>query len=365
MALTRIKTFITGEVLTASDLNSELDNPINNALSLISPLTGNLDFGTTRALTAGPLVIHVSPEDARTATVDVAAELRSTTSGTPAADIGTGLLFSAESADENPSEVGQLNFAFSDITAASEDSYADVLLRTAGAALGARYRLQSTGAFLYTITGAPTADRTITFPDATGTPGLVGTPALTLGTVNSAGTANTVVRTDATILAFDTTLPANVGTAAVGTATVAARRDHVHAGSTTVQQSTVRKTDSFSTTSTTFVDITDHSITMTTGARRVLLSFTGGGSNSGAAGAAIFTFDIDGTDVGDAGAGLIQATEHGTADRKIPCHMHYLTDVLTAASHTFKVNMMTDTGTATLTNAPDSIFSAIEILPAS
>ena len=39
MALTRIKTFITGEVLTASDLNSELDNPINNALSLISPLT--------------------------------------------------------------------------------------------------------------------------------------------------------------------------------------------------------------------------------------------------------------------------------------------------------------------------------------
>ena len=54
-------------------------------------------------------------------------------------------------------------------------------------------------------------------------------PALTLGTANSAGVANSAVRTDATILAFDATTPANIGTAAVGAATVAARRDHVHA----------------------------------------------------------------------------------------------------------------------------------------
>ena len=54
-------------------------------------------------------------------------------------------------------------------------------------------------------------------------------PSLTLGTSNVQGVAASAVRTDATILAFDATTPANVGTAAVGAATVAARRDHVHA----------------------------------------------------------------------------------------------------------------------------------------
>lgn len=45
MALARIKTWIAGEVLTAADLNAEVDNPLNNALSLISPLTGSLAAG--------------------------------------------------------------------------------------------------------------------------------------------------------------------------------------------------------------------------------------------------------------------------------------------------------------------------------
>ena len=56
------------------------------------------------------------------------------------------------------------------------------------------------------------------------------TPNLTLGTANAAGAANTVIRSDATILAFDGTNPAGVGTAAVvGSQAVATRRDHVHA----------------------------------------------------------------------------------------------------------------------------------------
>jgi hypothetical protein len=54
-------------------------------------------------------------------------------------------------------------------------------------------------------------------------------PSLTLGTANAAGSAASAVRTDATILAFDATTPAAVGTAAAGAATTAARRDHVHA----------------------------------------------------------------------------------------------------------------------------------------
>lgn len=44
MALSRIKVWA-AEVLTYSSLNSEFDNLLNNALSLISPLTGNLAAG--------------------------------------------------------------------------------------------------------------------------------------------------------------------------------------------------------------------------------------------------------------------------------------------------------------------------------
>jgi len=55
-------------------------------------------------------------------------------------------------------------------------------------------------------------------------------PALTLGTANAAGSAETTLSTNSTLLAFDTTLPAPVGTAATGSAVVTARRDHVHAG---------------------------------------------------------------------------------------------------------------------------------------
>ena len=55
-------------------------------------------------------------------------------------------------------------------------------------------------------------------------------PAFTLGTANTAGSAITAVASDSTLLAFDTTLPAAVGSAAVGTAVVPPRRDHVHSG---------------------------------------------------------------------------------------------------------------------------------------
>ena len=44
MTLARVHTWIAGEVLTASDLNAEFNSIINNATSLISPLTTNLNF---------------------------------------------------------------------------------------------------------------------------------------------------------------------------------------------------------------------------------------------------------------------------------------------------------------------------------
>lgn len=43
MAISRVKTWSAGEVLTAADLNAEFNNILDNALSLISPLTGTLD----------------------------------------------------------------------------------------------------------------------------------------------------------------------------------------------------------------------------------------------------------------------------------------------------------------------------------
>lgn len=44
MALARVKTWSAGEVLTASDLNAEFNNLLNNARDLISPLTSSLDM---------------------------------------------------------------------------------------------------------------------------------------------------------------------------------------------------------------------------------------------------------------------------------------------------------------------------------
>lgn len=58
-----------------------------------------------------------------------------------------------------------------------------------------------------------------------------GTPAIVLGTAAAAGAASTVIRSDATIVAFDTTDPTTLDFGDVadeGVAAVAARRDHVH-----------------------------------------------------------------------------------------------------------------------------------------
>jgi len=64
-------------------------------------------------------------------------------------------------------------------------------------------------------------------------------PALTFGTSNSAGAAASAIRTDATILAFDSTVPvtqASGDAAATGSASTAAHRDHVHGMPTILSQ---------------------------------------------------------------------------------------------------------------------------------
>lgn len=44
MALARVKTWSSGEVLYATDLNNEFNNVLSNARDLVSPLTASLDL---------------------------------------------------------------------------------------------------------------------------------------------------------------------------------------------------------------------------------------------------------------------------------------------------------------------------------
>lgn len=61
-------------------------------------------------------------------------------------------------------------------------------------------------------------------------------PNLTLGTTNAAGVAGSLIRSDATIAAFDGTIPSDLAVAAAtGSIAFAARRDHVHRFPTSLQ----------------------------------------------------------------------------------------------------------------------------------
>ena len=119
----------------------------------------------------------------------------------------------------------------------------------------------------------------------------------------------------------------------------------------------VRKTDVFTDATGGFVDVTDLEITITTGANRVLLLFNGSWAHSTAVDM-LLAFNIDTTDTGTL------VTRNTTTDiNQAGVNMHYLTDVLTAASHTFKVRVARGaSGTVTLDGSTDMSFSAIEIL---
>jgi hypothetical protein len=106
-------------------------------------------------------------DDATNANVTNLITLQHTTTGTPTNGIGAGILFNGESADESPSNFGRLAFVASDVTAGSEDTYADVQLRVAGAALASAYQFKYTGTTTTIFTSAAdTANRTITLPNA-------------------------------------------------------------------------------------------------------------------------------------------------------------------------------------------------------
>lgn len=117
------------------------------------------------------------------------------------------------------------------------------------------------------------------------------------------------------------------------------------------------------TSSGTFVDATGLSLTISTGARRVLLGFAAQVYNNNNAGAVFLTFAVDGTDQGDATLGIVGIGQHATATEGMNGSFTYLTDVLSAGSHTFKVRFHRGSaGTATIAaNSPDASFYAVEL----
>ena len=70
MALSRVKTWIADEVLSASNLNAEFNNILNNALSLISPITGTLD------LDGKELILDADADSSLTADTDDVLDIR-------------------------------------------------------------------------------------------------------------------------------------------------------------------------------------------------------------------------------------------------------------------------------------------------
>ncbi len=96
------------------------------------------------------------------------------------------------------------------------------------------------------------------------------------------------------------------------------------------------------TTSSTFVDVSGASLTIVTGARRVAVSVAGTIRNDNAGAFAVLTLNIDGTDInGGDNTILVGPGTYGS------CGFYYLTDVLSAGSHTFKLRFRADNGGTT------------------
>lgn len=134
------------------------------------------------------------------------------------------------------------------------------------------------------------------------------------------------------------------GTVTSGTAVIT-----VSSGGTYAGTAYTRTAGNYTTTSTSFVDVdsTNMALTITTGARRVMVGFVGSGGNQTVAKLIMLDVAVDGTRQGGA-FGLVNAGADAsdTKDRQ-NLSFTYLTDVLSAASHTFKLQFrIYDTGTA-------------------
>ena len=195
--------FVADQSITDSSGNEFIK--FTKAASAVNEITlANAATGVAPSITGSgegtDLGLIIQPkEGSRTDSVSIPITLRATTTGTPAAGIGTGIKLQAESADESPSDFGQIEFCATDVTAGSEDTYFDILTRVAGAALTKVWRFIATGAFKGIMTHANTADRTYTFPDTD----------ITQYIVQRVNTQTGAVATGTTVLPKDDTIPQN------------------------------------------------------------------------------------------------------------------------------------------------------------
>lgn len=164
-------------------------------------------------------------DDTTTAGVTNVATLQHTTSGTPTAGIGTGMLFNSESADESPSNFGRLAFVSDDITAGSEDTYLAVQNRVAGAALADSYKFKRLGTASATVTQSNSSARTYTLPDADLAFSYSGAKAIFAGTL-TADRTYTLPDANATILAASTQAEMEAATVTTSAVTPGFMKNH-------------------------------------------------------------------------------------------------------------------------------------------
>jgi hypothetical protein len=116
------------------------------------------------------------------------------------------------------------------------------------------------------------------------------------------------------------------------------------------------------TTSTTFVDLTGLTTTITTGAHRCIVIFNASGRVNSPTNALNIDIAIDGTRQGQSRGLLFGGNTNSVGAN--PFSLWYLTGVLSAASHTFKIQWSVDSGgTATMfasTSVTPAILTVIE-----
>lgn len=199
--------------------------------------------------------------------------------------------------------------------------------------IGAR----AVGAFCQFLTGGTTPDAHVFgMPDGTAASGAPTTADYLTGTAQAGLSAEIVVGTTPGGELGGTWASPTVDATHAGT------DSGTHLGRLLQAARVTRTAADDTTTSSTFADATGLTSTITTGAHRVMLYFTGSGGASGSNELGL-SFAVDGARVDGATYGLMATTGQ---DRDLS--MFYLTDVLTAASHTFTVQFKVSAGTGTI-----------------
>lgn len=149
------------------------------------------------------------------------------------------------------------------------------------------------------------------------------------------------------------------GAAAPTAANVFATMADVAGGGGGILQSAIatRTAGDLTTTSTSFIDATGLTVTLTTGARRCLVMFTAVLNNNGSGSNTAVDIDIDGTRQGQSLGYLLAGQNSSGSGINTPVTIFLLTGVLSAASHTIKIQWKVDSGTG-------KIFASAGVTPA-